>query len=106
MIECGEDRNRLRYVWFAVLTFLQPSLEGSLAFARGISEEDVFYAEVFVKFRPVDAFALADEAPIVSLFAAGVQQPWIPRKGNRNCSPIFQVNYQSVVRDEDVCRDS
>jgi hypothetical protein len=52
----------------------------------------------------MDAFAFANQFPIISLIGGGVKEPWIPHERSRNAPPIDEMHGELIVTDEDLHR--
>lgn len=64
--------------------------DGSMAAAvvfraawSGVAAQQAFEAEVLVEVRPVNAFSIAKQTPVLPLSRTGSQQPGIPLQGKR-----------------------
>jgi len=62
-----------------------------------LTKKDVLYADIFIKLRPMNAFALTDQAPVVPLLGPAMQQSGIPGQGHGNRSPVDQVNPEGIL---------
>src|SRR5262245_55980185 len=63
--------------------------------------EETGYANVFVKVGPFDRIAIAQECPLLSFFAAGVKESWVPFQRNCKSSPVREVDNQFFAADRD-----
>ena len=79
---------------------LEPLLERMLALGRRPADEHVVDADVFVKVRPMNSPALADEPPPTPLLDSAVKEAGIPGQRRRDGTAIGQFKCQRVVCDE------
>lgn len=81
------------------LAGLQPSPERRLCFARRAASEETGDADVFVKIRPVHAFAATDQAPIRAFRRCCMREPWVPQQRYADGAPVDEIDDEGVLSD-------
>lgn len=87
----------------ASLPLIKPSLKGSLAFSGGLAGKEILDADVLVQLGPVDAAAVSDQPPMVSLVGCPVGKSRIPGNRYGDRTTIGEVDGQGVVVDVHTC---
>jgi hypothetical protein len=75
---------------------LKPAFERSLALPGALPEQEILHADVLVEVGPVDAFPVADQAPIMPLFRRAMVKPQIPTRGDRDGPAIGEIDCQRL----------